>query len=216
MDTDKASKGWRELSAETLSGMAEWRKQHPKATLREIEKALDERMMKLRAKVLEEAAQLSEMQTWTESEDVPICPDCKKALEFRVKGKRELQTQGGHSIQLERDTASVQNADRAFFPLDEELELLPGKLTPHAHECLIRFGTIMPFAKAAKELEFVLKVGVSEPTARRYVEAAGKAYEEYQTVEVERLEKTCPPAAKNTQKMFLSVDGAMIPLVRGE
>ena len=113
-------------------------------------------------------------------------------------------------------TASVQSADRAFFPLDEELELLPGKLTPHAHECLIRFGTIMPFAKAAKELEFVLKVGVSEPTARRYVEAAGKAYEEYQTVEVERLEKTCPPAAKNTQKMFLSVDGAMIPLVRAE
>ncbi|MCJ7483126.1 MAG: ISKra4 family transposase, partial [Thermodesulfovibrionales bacterium] len=114
------------------------------------------------------------------------------------------------------NTASVQNADRAFSPLDEELELLPGKLTPHAHECLIRFGTIMPFAKAAKELEFVLKVGVSEPTARRYVEAAGKAYEEYQTVEVERLEQTCPPAKKNLQKMFLSVDGAMVPLVGGE
>ena len=112
--------------------------------------------------------------------------------------------------------ASVQNVDRAFSPLDEELELLPGKLTPHAHECLIRFGTIMPFAKAAKELEFVLKVGVSEPTARRYVEAAGKAYEEYQTAEVERLEKTCPLVAKSTQKMFLSVDGAMIPLVGGE
>jgi hypothetical protein len=112
--------------------------------------------------------------------------------------------------------ASVQNADRAFSPLDEELELLPGKLTPHAHECLIRFGTIMPFAKAAKELEFVLKVGVSEPTARRYVEAAGKAYEEYQTVEVERLENTCPPAKENLQKMFLSVDGAMVPLVGGE
>jgi len=112
--------------------------------------------------------------------------------------------------------ASVRNADRAFFPLDEELELLPGKLTPHAHECLIRFGTIMPFAKAAKELEFVLKVGVSEPTARRYVEAAGKAYEEYQTAEVERLEKTCPPAKRNQQKMFLSVDGAMVPLVGGE
>lgn len=112
--------------------------------------------------------------------------------------------------------ASVQNVDRAFFPLDEELELLPGKLTPHAHECLIRFGTIMPFAKAAKELEFVLKVGVSEPTTRRYVEAAGKAYEEYQTVEVERVEKTCPPAKKNLQKMFVSVDGAMVPLVGGE
>jgi len=74
----------------------------------------------------------------------------------------------------------------------------------------------MPFEKAAKELAFVLKVEVSEPTARRYVEAAGKAYEEYQTTEVEHLEKTCPPVAKSVQKMFLSVDGAMVPLVAGE
>lgn len=111
---------------------------------------------------------------------------------------------------------SVQTVDRAFFPLDEELELLPGKLTPHAHESLVRFGTILPFAKAAKELAFVLKVEVSEPTARRYVEAAGKAYEAYQSAEVERLEKTCPPVKTNPDRMFLSVDGAMVPLVGGE
>jgi len=114
--------------------------------------------------------------------------------------------------------AFVQVVGKAFFPLDEELELLPGKLTPHAHECLIRFGTIIPsFAKAAKELAFTLKVEVSEPTARRYAEAAGQAYEEYQTAEVERLEKTCVPVDKNpTQKTFFSVDGAMVPLVGGE
>jgi hypothetical protein len=74
----------------------------------------------------------------------------------------------------------------------------------------------MPFEKAAKELAFVLKVEVSEPTVRRYVEAAGKAYQEYQTAEVEHLEQTCLPAKKNLQKMFLSVDGAMVPLVGGE
>jgi hypothetical protein len=81
---------------------------------------------------------------------------------------------------------------------------------------LLRFGTILPFEKAAQELDFVLKVGVSEPTTRRYVEAAGKAYEEYQTAEVERLEKTSPPVKKNEKKMLISVDGAMVPLVGGE
>ena len=111
---------------------------------------------------------------------------------------------------------SAQAAGRAFFPLDEELELLPGKLTPHAHECLVRYGTIMPFEKAAKELAFVLKVEVSEPTARRYAESAGKAYVDYQTAGVERLEKDCPPVKKGPQKMFFSADGAMIPLVGGE
>jgi len=110
----------------------------------------------------------------------------------------------------------VQVAGKVFFPLDEELELLPGKLTPHAHECLVRFGMRMPFAKAAEELAFTLKVEVSEPSARRYTEAAGQAYEEYQIAEVERLEKTYPPVKqKPPQKIFFSVDGAMVPLVGG-
>ena len=106
--------------------------------------------------------------------------------------------------------------DKAFFPLDEELALLPGRLTPHAHECLVRFGAWMPFEKASEELAFVLKVEVSEPTARRYAETAGKAYVDFQEAEVERLEREMPQAAAGPQKMFFSVDGAMVPLVGGE
>jgi hypothetical protein len=34
---------WHNLSEEVISGMKEWRDQHPKATLQEIEEALDER-----------------------------------------------------------------------------------------------------------------------------------------------------------------------------
>ncbi len=41
---------WDELAAEVLSGMKEWRLQHPKATLRQIETALDERLGKMRAR----------------------------------------------------------------------------------------------------------------------------------------------------------------------
>ncbi len=35
---------WEELAAEILSGMKEWLLQHPRATLNEIEAALDERL----------------------------------------------------------------------------------------------------------------------------------------------------------------------------
>ena len=35
---------WNQLAQEVMSGMKEWRLQHPKATLREIEAALDERL----------------------------------------------------------------------------------------------------------------------------------------------------------------------------
>ena len=47
---------WDELAEEVLSGMKEWRLQHPKATLCEIEAALDARLGKMRALMLQDAA----------------------------------------------------------------------------------------------------------------------------------------------------------------
>jgi hypothetical protein len=106
--------------------------------------------------------------------------------------------------------------EAGFFPLDEELGLLLGHLTPHAHECLVRLGTWMPFEKAADELSFSLKVTVSEPTARRYTQEAGAAQVDWQTQEVDRLEREAPPAPPGPAKLYLSADGAFVPLVGGE
>jgi hypothetical protein len=111
---------------------------------------------------------------------------------------------------------SARNVGGGFSPLDEELELSPGSLTPHAHECLVRFGAWMPFGKAAGELAFSLRVKVSEPTARRYAEGGGRAYVKWQTKEVERLEVETPRPPAGADKMLFSMDGAMVPLVGGE
>jgi hypothetical protein len=43
METEQPEPSWEDLSADILTGMREWRLSHPKATLREIEQALDER-----------------------------------------------------------------------------------------------------------------------------------------------------------------------------
>ena len=81
-----------------------------------------------------------------------------------------------------------------FFPLDEELALLPGSLTPHAHESLVRLGAWIPsFEQAAKLLAATLRVNVSEAMMRRRTEAAGAAYETVQGQEVERIEQELPP-----------------------
>ena len=53
-------------------------------------------------------------------------------------------------------------AEQAFFPLDEELELLPGSLTPNLQEDLVHLGTWMPFGRAVKELEHFRGVHVSQ------------------------------------------------------
>jgi len=105
---------------------------------------------------------------------------------------------------------------KGFFPLDEELGLLPGELSPWLHEALVHLGTWMPFQQAAKELAFFSRVVVSEATATRQTEAAGAAWVEVQTAEVDRLQRECPEAPPGPELQQLSVDGAMVPLLHGE
>lgn len=111
---------------------------------------------------------------------------------------------------------SARHAGRAFFPLDEELALLPGALTPSLQEELAHLGAWMPFAKAAALLQRLRGTSVSRPTAERVTEAAGAAYVAWQTAEVARLEREAPAAPAGPAKLFMSVDGAQVPLVGGE
>ena len=52
--------------------------------------------------------------------------------------------------------------------------------------------------------------------SRRYTEKAGEEYVELQTEEMERLEQEKPLAAHEADKLQVSVDGAMVPLLHGE
>ena len=103
-----------------------------------------------------------------------------------------------------------------FFPLDEELELLPGCLSPWLYEHLARLGTWMPFPRAAEMLAAFTHVIISDDVARDRTETAGAAQVALQTAEVERLEHDAPPAPPGPPKQYLSADGAFVPLVGGE
>jgi hypothetical protein len=48
-------RAWQELSEKVLTGIREWRLAHPKATFREIEQAVHERMSRLEARLLQDA-----------------------------------------------------------------------------------------------------------------------------------------------------------------
>lgn len=104
-----------------------------------------------------------------------------------------------------------------FFPLDEELGLLPGNLTPRLQEALVRLSTHIPsFAKAARELAWFTGAEVHADTARRRTEAAGTVLVAAETAQAAHLlrEHPAPPCAPDT--LVLSVDGAMVPLVHGQ
>jgi hypothetical protein len=81
---------------------------------------------------------------------------------------------------------SVRPVAKAFFPLDEQLGLLPGQLTPLLQDHLAHLGTWMPFAKAAALLAAFTHTRVSESTAQRHTEAVGLAYDAVHQAESER------------------------------
>jgi hypothetical protein len=103
----------------------------------------------------------------------------------------------------------------AFSPLDEELELLTGKLTPRGHEQLVRLSSYMPFEQAVELFEDFMGIHVSKDVGQRYTEEAGAVYEELQTEEVEELHKKRPKTSAKSGKLQISADGCMVPLLHG-
>lgn len=104
---------------------------------------------------------------------------------------------------------------QVFFPLDEELALLPGSLTPRQQEHLAHLAVWMPFERARQMLEEFLGIQVSEPTVRRGTERAGKLYEARQTTQSQQT-KPVEPVLTDVEKQVISTDGAYVPLVKGE
>ncbi len=104
----------------------------------------------------------------------------------------------------------------AFFPLDEQLGLLSGGLTPRGEETLMRLSTWMPYASARELLEDLLGVQVSKATARRATLHTGQAALSVWEAQVERLKQEAPQAPAGADKQAMSGDGAMVHLVGGE
>ena len=105
----------------------------------------------------------------------------------------------------------------SFSPLDEELELLPGRLTPGLGEILVRLGAWMPFAQAQRFLaDWARLNSLSAATVRRHTEAAGAAYVAIQEEEARALEQGRELPGSGSGRLVVEVDGAMAPLVGGE
>src|SRR5919198_5752970 len=104
MWSDEVEARWRELSEEVITGMAEWRAQHPRATLREIEAALDERLARVRARMLQDTALASATTDVSQlpAEERPHCPECGDVLEGHGQEARTLRTTYDRPVTLRR------------------------------------------------------------------------------------------------------------------
>jgi YgiT-type zinc finger domain-containing protein len=116
--TDDFGPHWSALTRELSEEMAKWRKAHPKATLRQIEAAMDEQLARMRARMIEDVVATSATQEWRGAPEAhpPKCPKCGAALEPHGKKTRRLQTVGGEDLQLERTHGICPACGAGIFP----------------------------------------------------------------------------------------------------
>jgi hypothetical protein len=106
----------------------------------------------------------------------------------------------------------------AFFPLDEQLELPPTALLPHAYRNVVRLGTNLPFAQVVKEIQDLLGIWISEATVRRCTLQTGHIAEAIQTEQAhpQQSKPRFPlPPATPAEQMVMGSDGGMVPLKGG-
>jgi hypothetical protein len=109
---------WRELSEQVLGEMQMWRAAHPRATLAEIEAEAEARVVRLRARLVEDTALASAARDWTEreAEECPTCPACGHRLQARGVDTRRLTVPGDQAIALTRRYGTCPACGTGLFP----------------------------------------------------------------------------------------------------
>lgn len=118
MDPARLAAQWHTLAEEAITGMAEWRVQHPTATRRAIEAAIDDHLAQVRARMLQDAALASAAADLDDlpAGERPVCPECGHQLEARGHEPRRLTTRHEQPISLSRTRAVCPQCGTALFP----------------------------------------------------------------------------------------------------
>jgi hypothetical protein len=115
---DELEARWQPLNHEVNDAMTEWRRQHPRATFREIEGSLDAQLAHLRAQMLQDLALSSpsaDLPTLREAER-PHCSACGALLEAQGQQTRTLVTEHDQTVELSRSYATCPECGAGLFP----------------------------------------------------------------------------------------------------
>lgn len=108
----KPSPTLEELSSDLAAKIETWTQANPKATLTEIEIAVDTELAQLRRTIVESIAQTREA-----VEQISYaCPQCGRPMAKNGKKKRKLKTKEGQSIELERQQQRCLECGMTLFP----------------------------------------------------------------------------------------------------
>ena len=89
-----------------------WQARHEKATLSEIEEAIDKELAQLRQELIEEIVEARE----GEVDGGYQCPNCQEEMVRNGQKRRRLKTKGGKEIEIEREQLRCLRCGMTLFP----------------------------------------------------------------------------------------------------
>ena len=109
---------WQATYEEVILGIREWRLQHPKATLKEIEEAVDGGLARARAGLVQDVALASEATKAISNpgDEGPRCGRCDHPLESRGQHTRRLTAHHDQAINLKRSYMVCPACMTGLFP----------------------------------------------------------------------------------------------------
>lgn len=91
-----------ELATAVLAELAAWGRDHPDATLSEIEDTVDGQLARVRQRVVEEQIAAHRPAAALDAQQRPLCPQCGGPLRSHGPQQRRLRTVQGGELDLER------------------------------------------------------------------------------------------------------------------
>ena len=108
--------GWTAQTEAVITEIAAWGREHPRATLSEIEDAIDEQVARLRQHLVEERIQAHALADEARSRERSICPGCGGAIQSHGKKRRTLTTKQGGALDVERTYWWCPRCRAGLFP----------------------------------------------------------------------------------------------------
>ena len=109
---------WESLFTEIQAEMRNWRREHPKATMREIELATEQCLARLSARMVTDIAAASDAAFFSDRppEARPRCPKCRTPVQPYGRKDRHLRAHGGQRVPLSREHGVCPQCGEALFP----------------------------------------------------------------------------------------------------
>ena len=118
MESSELEGRWAAGLSNVGAEIAQWRREHPRATLTEIEDALDGRLAVMRTQMLVDTVMTSAAASFARAPRTqrPKCPECGERLASRGQAERTLTTTQGQDIRLRRSYGQCPSCQVGVFP----------------------------------------------------------------------------------------------------